>query len=54
MKPKQVLEIFVAIQKRNEPKLIAILRILIAILFLAILICYMYIQIGNVKNIFIY
>lgn len=54
MKPKQVLEIFAAFQKRNEPKSIAILRILVAILFLAILICYMYVQIGNVKNKFTY
>ncbi|CAB4484665.1 uncharacterized protein OCT59_005102 [Rhizophagus irregularis] len=49
MKPKQVLEIFAAFQKRNEPKSIAILRILVAILFLAILICYMYVQIVDVR-----
>jgi hypothetical protein len=47
MKPRQVLEIFTAAQRRTEPKSLVILRAFIAILFFIILICYMFVQIGN-------
>lgn len=52
MKPRQVLEIFTAAQRRTEPKSLVILRSFIAIFFFTILICYMFVQIGNFTYIF--
>ncbi|RIA98586.1 hypothetical protein C1645_749766 [Glomus cerebriforme] len=49
MKPRQVLEIFTAAQKRTEPKSLVIARIVIAILFFVILIGYIYVQIDDVR-----
>ncbi|CAB4484662.1 unnamed protein product [Rhizophagus irregularis] len=49
MKPRQVLEIFAAAQRRTEPKSLVILRAFIAILFFIILICYMFVQIEDVR-----
>ncbi|RGB43897.1 hypothetical protein C1646_808883 [Rhizophagus diaphanus] len=49
MKPRQVLEIFTAAQRKTEPKSLVILRSFIAILFFTILICYMFVQIEDVR-----
>ncbi|RIA98584.1 hypothetical protein C1645_749760 [Glomus cerebriforme] len=49
MKPRQVLQIFTVAQEKTEPKSLVIVRTVITILFFAVLIGYMYVQIVDVR-----